>query len=175
MITSAQVVVARAVGRWLPIVAVIAILGAPARADETELAPLPSLQRLVDRLDPKHVDGVRLAYISTQSAALFTVLAEYAQEQKGDDVGRLSGHFLGCAEDFELVARYLALREQTQELGARNQQQREFEAVYRSEIEFHRASGRGAFPPWVRVDHTAAMEIYPAAEKIAEFVRSLRK
>jgi hypothetical protein len=175
MITRAKVAVARAIGLGLTSVAVVVMLVSAARADEAELAPLPSLQRLVDRLDPKHVDGVGLAYISTQSAALFTVLAEYAKEPKSDDVVGLSGHFLACAEDFELVARYLALRERTQELSARNQQQREIEAVYRKEIEFHRSSGRGAFPPWIRVDHTAAMEVYPAAEKLAEFVRTSLK
>ena len=143
-----------------------------ARASESELTPLPALQRLVDRLDPKHVDGVGLAYISTQSAALFTVLAEYAKDQKGDETINLSGHFRKCAADFGLVARYLTLRERTQELSVRDEQQYDLEAVYRQEIARHRSLGLGAFPPWVRADHTAAMEIYPAAETIAEFVRS---
>jgi hypothetical protein len=218
---------------------------------DSELPALRPLDRLIARMDPNHVDGVGLAYIAGQAAALFNVLAAQAEQDaaswQGEDAGhgvtdadetarageahhaspdsRASGapqssgsprssaaaqssatpqsrdtthasggtpaseseqrredsaaakarvlgkHFGACAADFELVARWLTLRHQTQDLKQRDAQQAELESLYRREAEKHRAAGLGQFPPSMRRDYDAAMDIHPAVKTLADHWR----
>jgi hypothetical protein len=176
---------------------------------DSELPALRPLDRLVARLDPNHVDGVGLAYIAGQAAALFEVLAAQAEQDaaswQGEGAGRgvadsdetahasaavqasesekrgkdspaakaqmLAEHFSGCAADFELVARWLTLSHDTQDLKQRDAQQAELESLYWREVEKHRAAGLGHFPPSMRRDYDAAMEIHPAVKTLADHWR----
>jgi hypothetical protein len=224
---------------------------------DSELPALRPLDRLVARLDPNHVDGVGLAYIAGQAAALFKVLAAQAEqdaaswqsegaghgvadsdeitharethpaspvsrasptspaspaspasgaprssadvqssatlqsrdtihasaavqasesEERGKDspaakAQMLAVRFSGCAADFELVARWLTLSHDTQDLEQRDAQQAELESLYRREVEKHRAAGLGRFPPSMRRDYDAAMEIHPAVKTLADHWR----
>jgi hypothetical protein len=176
---------------------------------DSELPALRPLDRLVARLDPNHVDGVGLAYIAGQAAALFEVLAAQAEQDaaswQGEGAGHgvadsdetahasaavqasesekrgkdspaakaqmLAEHFSGCAADFELVARWLTLSHDTQDLKQRDAQQAELESLYWREVEKHRAAGLGHFPPSMRRDYDAAMEIHPAVKTLADHWR----
>lgn len=206
---------------------------------DSDLPALRPLDRLIARMDPHHVDGVGLAYIAGQAAALFNVLAAQAEqdaaswssdrgsqgvtdrvetapavethpassasrasgvpqssaatqssksahasgassatesEQRGEDSPAakarvLAEHFGACAADFELVARWLTLRHQTQDLTQRDAQQAELESLYRREAEKHRAAGHGQFPPSMRHDYDSAMEIHPAVKTLADHWR----
>ncbi len=224
---------------------------------DSELPALRPLDRLVARLDPNHVDGVGLAYIAGQAAALFNVLAAQAEqdaaswqgegaghdvadsnetaharethpaspvsrasptspaspaspasgaprssadvqssatlqsrdtihasaavqasesEERGKDspaakAQMLAEHFSAFAADFELVARWLTLSHDTQDLEQRDAQQAELESLYRREVEKHRAARLGRFPPSMRRDYDAAMEIQPAVKTLADHWR----
>jgi hypothetical protein len=218
---------------------------------DSELPALRPLDRLVARLDPNHVDGVGLAYIAGQAAALFKVLAAQAEQDAASWQGEGAGHgvadsdetahtpkthpaspvsrasptspasgapqsseaprssetphlsetahasaavqaseseergedspaakaqmlavrFSGCAADFELVARWLTLSHDTQDLKQRDAQQAELESLYWREVEKHRAAGLGRFPPSMRRDYDAAMEIHPAVKTLADHWR----
>lgn len=230
---------------------------------DSELPALRPLDRLVARLDPNHVDGVGLAYIAGQAAALFKVLAAQAEQDAASWQGEGAGHdaadsdetaharethpaspvsrasptspaspaspasgapqssgaprsgadvessttlqsretihasaavqaseseergedspaakaqmlavrFSGFAADFELVARWLTLSHDTQDLEQRDAQQAELESLYRREVEKHRAAGLGRFPPSMRRDYDAAMEIHPAVKTLADHWR----
>lgn len=224
---------------------------------DSELPALRPLDRLVARLDPNHVDGVGLAYIAGQAAALFKVLAAQAEQDAASWQGEGAGHdaadsdetaharethpaspvsraspnspaspasrssgapqsseaprssetphssetahasaavqaseseergkdspaakaqmlavrFSGFAADFELVARWLTLSHDTQDLKQRDAQQAELESLYRREVEKHRAAGLGRFPASMRRDYDAAMEIHPAVKTLADHWR----
>ncbi len=224
---------------------------------DSELPALRPLDRLVARLDPNHVDGVGLAYIAGQAAALFKVLAAQAEQDAASWQGEGAGHgvadsdetaharethpaspvsrasptspasgapqssgaprsgadvqssttlqsrdtihasaavqaseskkrgedspaakaqmlavrFSGFAADFELVARWLTLSHDTQDLKQRDAQQAELESLYRREVEKHRAAGLGRFPASMRRDYDAAMEIQPAVKTLADHWR----
>lgn len=224
---------------------------------DSELPALRPLDRLVARLDPNHVDGVGLAYVAGQAAALFKVLAAQAEQDaaswQGEGAGHgvadsdetaharethpaspvsraspaspasgapqssgaprsgadvqssttlqsrdtihasaavqaseseergkgspaakaqmLAVHFSGFAADFELVARWLTLSHDTQDLEQRDAQQAELESLYRREVEKHRAAGLGRFPASMRRDYDAAMEIQPAVKTLADHWR----
>lgn len=83
----------------------------------------------------------------------------------------LAVHFSAFAADFELVARWLTLSHDTQDLEQRDAQQAELESLYRREVEKHRAAGLGRFPPSMRRDYDAAMEIHPAVKTLADHWR----